>query len=180
MKRMVMTAALVAAMMLPGSASALTMLGFFASDTETIAFPQTFGSGTGELTSTAPNESFGTDAAPTVGTLTATTNLIIEWDAAVTANNNADDPLALSFSVNDADASNATSIFVPSSGTVSVPRLVLFSGDVLRFFVTGTGSPALVTNLDITGATSEIPLPPAALLMLAGLGGLVLVRKRAA
>ncbi|MEL6482029.1 MAG: hypothetical protein AAFQ75_11305 [Pseudomonadota bacterium] len=155
----------------------MTLAGFFASTTETIAFPQVFGTGTGELTSQVANDDFGDVGTPIVGTLTATTDLLIDWDAAVTANDNGGDPLQLSFTINDTNIANGTSIFVPTSGTVNIPRILLMSGDVLRFFVTGTGSATLVTNLDITGATLDIPLPPAALLMLAGLGGLVLVRR---
>ncbi|MEM7496655.1 MAG: LPXTG cell wall anchor domain-containing protein [Pseudomonadota bacterium] len=181
MRNVIAMMAMVVGLAMPFSASAVTMSGFFNGTGETIAFPQVFGTGVGELTSQMPDDDFGTPGSPTIGTLTATTNLIIVWDAAVTANNqtNPADRLTLSFSVNDANPANATPVVVPTSGTVSIPNILLMAGDVLRFFVTGTGSSTLTTNLDITGETTAIPLPPAALLMLVGLGGLVLVRKRA-
>ncbi|MEM9317201.1 MAG: VPLPA-CTERM sorting domain-containing protein [Pseudomonadota bacterium] len=67
-----------------------------------------------------------------------------------------------------------------SSTSAAFPNtLFLMAGDILEFTITGFGLSQQPTSFTFSGFATPVPLPPAALFLLAAVGGLVVLRKRA-
>ena len=179
MKNLLKTVSLAIAVVVAGAAAhAVTITSFNT--------PLSAGDGALGSATAAAHESFAN------ATLSTTAATDLELSALITVNPSdlfgSSDNISLSYAVNGA-ATTAITVFqsVFRTGFAGLD-LSLDAGDTLEFFVNGTagGSGNVVSFSVTTSAPSAgpspapVPLPAAGFMLLAGLGGLVAMRKRAA
>ncbi|MEL6767554.1 MAG: VPLPA-CTERM sorting domain-containing protein [Pseudomonadota bacterium] len=185
--------ALAAAIALPTGASAVTTAGFLSpgdgNNQNVGVFGFISGSATSENLNASGAPNFAEDFDGVFGSITAIEDILVQnfsitVNPASAATNANPDPVMISFdgvASGGGDISGLTDGDLSFTGTSAIfpNSFVLMAGDVLNFTLDGSGVTGQPTFINFTGLAVEVPVPPAALLLLAGLGGLVVMRRKA-